>query len=115
VQGDNSSLHGDFEDVGHVPKVVHFEPLKVATKWCTLTGRRQLGQGEWGTGATEVAPIREFLCERGFDKRGTGFKVTSEAVSYALQLKLNIWNRGGKRNGELRIRRRTARSAANAL
>lgn len=40
VQGDNSSLHGDFEDVGHVPKVVHFEPLKVATKWCTLTGRR---------------------------------------------------------------------------
>jgi hypothetical protein len=31
-------LHGDFEDVGHIPKVVHFEPLKVAIKWCTLTG-----------------------------------------------------------------------------
>lgn len=38
VQGENSSLHGDFEDVGHGPKVVHFEPLRVATKWCTLTG-----------------------------------------------------------------------------
>jgi hypothetical protein len=52
VQGDNSSLHGDFEDVGHVPKVVHFEPLKVATKWCTLTGRRQFWRS--GRGVIEV-------------------------------------------------------------
>jgi hypothetical protein len=72
---------------------------------------------DWGVTLKSegVNDANDFLCERGFDKRGTGFKVSPEDASNALHLKLNIWNRGGKRNGELRIRRRTARSAANAL
>jgi hypothetical protein len=39
MQGGYGVLHGNFEDVGHAPKVVHFEPSKVAANWCTLSGR----------------------------------------------------------------------------
>jgi len=96
MKGDNSSLHGDFEDVGHVPKVVHFEPLKVAIKWSTLTGHRheafarRAALPSGGNAVNITKDVRKYAAEqaiseeealqRGMAEKSTEFEEAGEEV-----------------------------------